>query len=312
MIPSSPPPLIVIVGPTASGKSRLALELARRRAAVLISADALQVYRGFDAATGKPTPEERAAVPHALLDVADPREPFSAGDFARAAEAILIEARAAGRRPIVVGGTGLYVRALLRGLFAGPARDEGLRLRLRGMARGGGPRRLHRLLTRLDPARAGRLAPLDLQRVIRALEIRLLTGRTYAAHLQAEQADLWSGPDRHAAIKIGLEIDRTLLAERIAVRVRGFFAAGLVDEVRRLLASGVPPEANAFKAIGYREAIAVVQGTLNPADAVEATIRATRRYARRQMAWFRREPAVRWLDAADPGGLLQAAASLVD
>ena len=314
MISRSPPPapLIVIVGPTAVGKSRLALELARRAPAVLISADAVQVYRGFDAGTGKPTAAERAAVPHALLDVADPRRPFSAGDFARAAESVMQEARAAGRRPIVVGGTGLYVRALLRGLFAGPPRDETLRLRLRDLAGRGGARRLHRLLARLDPVSAARLAPADQQRVTRALEVRLLTGRPFSEHLRGDEAERWTGPDRHAAIKIGLELDRTLLAERIAIRVRGFFAAGLLDEVEGLLASGVPAEANAFKAIGYREALAVVRGTLDAAAAVESTIRATRRYARRQMAWFRRERAVRWLDAADPDGLLRAAAALVD
>ncbi len=304
----SGPPLIVVLGPTAVGKSALAMDLARRRRGAILSADAMQVYRGFDLGTTKPGAGARAEIPHYLVDIADPRADFSAGDFVRAADAALAEVRARGLAPILAGGTGLYVRAFLRGLFAGPRRDAGLRRRLAALKARGGPARLHRLLARLDPGSAARLPPADTQRVVRAVEVCLLTGRPFSDHLEQDAGGIWAGGERLEVRKIGLKMARERLVARIEARVAAFFAAGLVEEVRGLLAAGVPPTANAFKGIGYRESLAVAQGRMDEAEARERTLVATRRYAKRQMTWFRREKDINWVDAGqEPGEVLRAA-----
>jgi tRNA dimethylallyltransferase len=290
-------PLILVIGPTAVGKSDLALDLAESAGGAILSADAMQVYRGFDRGTGKPGPSQRARVPHFLIDIADPRRDFSAGDFVRAAEAALEECRRRSLRPIVVGGTGLYVRALLRGLFDGPPRDPALRERLHAGALRRGLGHLHRLLARLDPVSAERLGPADEQRLVRALEVRLTTGRPLSQFHAEDGGDLWLDKDRYPAVKIGLSRQRGDLVERIRRRVDGFFDAGLVEEVRRLLAAGVPGEANAFKGIGYRESLAAVRGEIAEEEARRRTFTATCQYAKRQMTWFRREARVRWIRA---------------
>jgi tRNA dimethylallyltransferase len=202
---------------------------------------------------------------------------------------------------VLVGGTGLYVRAFLRGLDPGPARDVALRRRLAAIAARRGPAFLHRMLERFDPGSAARLPPGDRQRVARALEVRLLTGSPLSSWLAPGGRDLWREEDRMRCVKIGLRRPRAELLGRIEERVEAMFGAGLVDEVKGLLARGVPAQANAFKGIGYREALAVAQGTMDENEARRRTVLATRRYAKRQMTWFRREPGVRWMDAGpDP------------
>ena len=298
--PSGRPVVLVVVGPTAVGKSDFALDLCERHAGEIVSVDSMQVYRGLDAATSKPTAAERARAPHHGIDLAEPGEDFSMGDFVRAAERSIAGIVARRRLPVLVGGTGLYLRALLRGMAAAPRRDPRLRKRLLDRAARRGVGSLHRLLTRLDPDSAARLGPRDRQRLVRALEVRVATGRPLSAVLRDEPF----GPDRYDAVTIGLDMDRAALHARIDARVDRFYAAGLVDEVRRLLAAGRAPEANAFKAIGYREVSAHLRGEVGIEEAMTLTRRNTRRYAKRQMTWFRREAGVRWFTvdpaAADP------------
>jgi tRNA dimethylallyltransferase len=304
--------MLVIVGPTGVGKSRLGLDLARDGRGAILSADAMQVYRGFDRATAKPTPAERDRVPHYLEDAADPRHDFSAGDFVRAAEAALEEIRAAGLRPLVVGGTGLYVRALLAGIFPGPRRSDSLRRRLRERAARRGAGALHRLLRRVDPAAAERIGAGDSQRVVRALEVRFQSGTSLSRHLEREGGGIWQRPERYDCLKIGLSMERARLVALLERRVESFFAAGLVAEVAHLLAAGVPASANAFKGIGYREGLRVVRGEIGEDEALRLTVIATRRYAKRQMTWFRREPEVNWIPADDgPEAVLARAGDLL-
>jgi tRNA dimethylallyltransferase len=296
----TPPPLaesmVVIVGPTGIGKSDLAMSLAGDLNGGLISADAMQVYRGFDLGTAKPGPDARRRIPHELVDVADPRVDFSAGDFVRAADAAVVSFRNRGLRPMLVGGTGLYVRTFLGGLSAGPRRSPALRARLRESSGRHGLGHLHRMLGRLDPAMAARLAPADDQRLVRALEVRFGTGQPLSEHLARDGDEIWQRRERYDAVKIGLRMDRDRLMERLARRVHAFFDSGLVEEVRGLLAAGILSTANAFKGIGYRESLDVVGGRCSEAEARERTLIATRQYAKRQMTWFRREPDLHWLD----------------
>jgi tRNA dimethylallyltransferase len=295
--PGSLTRILAVVGPTAIGKSALALELARSLDGEIVACDSMQVYRGFDAATAKPTLPERAAVPHHLVDVADPRKDFSLADYVALASVAIGEIATRGRVPIVVGGTGLYLRGLLRGVVPAPPRSEDLRARLRGMAGRHGSPRLHRWLRALDPVTASRIPPNDAQRIVRGLELAL-TGDTWSDRLAREGT--WSGPgERYRALKIGLDGDREVLAGRIDERVDGFFAAGLVREVRERLADGVPPEANAFKAIGYREVLAAMREGSDPEGTRDAVKASTRRYAKRQRTWFRSETGVVWLDAGE-------------
>lgn len=257
----------------------------------------MQVYRGFDAATAKPTVEERRRVPHHLVDVIDPGRDFTLAEYVALASEALRDVSQRGRVPVVVGGTGLYLRGLLRGIVAAPARVGPLRERLRSLARRYGTPRLHRWLARLDPGSASRLPPRDTQRIVRALEIALAGGATWSERLGAEGT--WArGEDRHAALKVGLDLDRGELARRLEDRVALFFRQGLVEEVRALLERGVPPHANAFKAIGYREVLAAIAAREDPAAAMASVLVATRRYAKRQRTWFRKESGVIWLDAA--------------
>jgi tRNA dimethylallyltransferase len=231
------------------------------------------------------------------VDVADPLVDFSVADYVRLAEAALAEIASRGHVALVVGGTGMYLRGLLRGLVPAPTRDPRLRRRLRIMAERFGTHRLHRLLARVDPASAQRLARGDTQRVVRALEVAFAGEATWSAALR--DLGTWtSGADRFPAIKIGLDMDRETLGRRLDERVDGFYRAGLVEEVRGLLAAGVPPSANAFKAIGYREVLACLERGGSLEEAREETRRSTRRLAKRQRTWFRREGGVVWLDAA--------------
>ena len=289
--------ILVLVGPTGTGKTETALLVARTLGAEIIGCDAVQLYRGLDTATAKATPAEREQVPHHLVDVADPRRDLSLADYVRAAEKAILEITERGRVPLIVGGTGLYLRGLMRGIVPAPPRDPVLRQRLRAMATRFGPARLHRWLGRLDPASAARLPGADTQRIVRALEIALGGRGTWSERLMREGT--WKrGAERFDSLKIGLDMDRRLLDGKLRDRVNAFFAAGLVEEVRDLLAAGVQREANAFKAIGYREVLSALETAQDPRQVVEEVFRNTRRYAKRQRTWFRKEPDVIWLDAS--------------
>lgn len=288
-----PPDLIVVLGATATGKSALALRLAEALDGELINADALQVYRGLDIGTAKAGAADRRRVPHHLLDLLPPTASFSAGDFARAARDAIAAVRARRRLPVVVGGSGFYLRALLGGLGPLPARDPELRAALRQRLAAEGLPALRRDLEAVDPPCAARLASGDTQRILRALEVFQATGEPLSAWQQRAAHQAQPLP----AVRIGLTVPRALLYDRIAQRVQGMVAAGWSEEVRELLASGVPETAPAFQAIGYRQMVDHLGGRLSLDAAVADTIRATRRYAKRQETWFRSEPDVTWFPA---------------
>jgi tRNA dimethylallyltransferase len=285
-----PRPLIAIVGPTASGKSALALRLARARGGEIVSCDSLQVYRGLDIGTAKATPAERREVRHHLIDVVDPDETFSAAEYARHARLALGEITQRERLPIVAGGTGLYLKALLEGLFEGPARDEQRRQRFEWLAERFGDRRLHRLLSGLDPEAAGRIQPRDRVRVVRALEVYWATGRPISVQQRAGSEPL-SG---YRVLLVGLDPDRKALRQVVEERTRDMLARGLLAEVRGLLEKGVPVERGPLQAIGYQEAVKVLQGRMSVVQAEKAIVTATMRFAKRQMTWFRHQAEVSW------------------
>ncbi|HEX4823107.1 MAG TPA: tRNA (adenosine(37)-N6)-dimethylallyltransferase MiaA [Candidatus Polarisedimenticolaceae bacterium] len=298
------PPLriLVLLGPTGTGKSRVAVEVAEALGGEIVGCDALQIYRGLDAATGKPTDDERHRVPHALVGTVDPRHDYSLAEYVRDADAAVAAIAARGRVPIVVGGTGLYLRGLLKGVVPAPGRDAARRDRLRRLLARFGAARLHGALAARDPGSAARIAPADTQRLLRALELAG-PGPIWSDRIAA--AGTWSTPgERYDALKIGLTLDRDLLAARLTARVDRFLESGLEEEVAHLLAAGVPESANAFKAIGYREALRARSLGLDLGTERDAIVTATRRYAKRQRTWFRREPGVVWMDASgDPDAL---------
>jgi len=297
-----PPPLLLVVGPTGVGKTAVAACLARSVPMEVVSADSRQVYRGMDIATGKPTSEERKAVTHHLLDLIEPGERYHAARFrldaARAIEGI----RAAGRLPVVVGGTGLYVRALLRGLDPAPPADPALRAQLEETAETKGPGALHERLRALDPERAARLHPNDRVRIIRAIEKH---GRGAASvGGWARAITPWR------VLMFGLRREREALNRRLEERARSMLASGMMREVRRLLAEGHDEAAPGMAGIGYRQWAEVARGRLPEAEALRLMIRDTQRYAKRQMTWFAREPEIRWLDVDEVGGVEGAAESI--
>ncbi len=302
-----PGDLIVIFGPTATGKSELAFHLARRIGGRVINADSIQVYRGLDAGSCKPPERARREVPHEMIDVADPREPFSAGRFAREATRCIEACSAAGEVPIVAGGTGLYLRALLQGIAPMPPRDEELRKRLYARAGASSPEAMHDELRRLDPETARRLGRRDLHRVVRALEVLGLTGVPMSRHIQENAFR----PDALPALKIGLAMERSALYRRVNERVERIFQAGIVEEVRALLAAGVSPGCNAFKALGYREVLGHLRSETDLERAIDLVKRNTRRYARRQITWFRRETGTHWFQVGEVGESLEVIAQQV-
>jgi tRNA dimethylallyltransferase len=287
---ASDPLLVVIVGPTASGKTALAMALAERFGGEIVSCDSVAVYRGFEIGTAKPSREERARVPHYLLDVADPDEPFTAGDYARLARPVLREIAARKKMPIVVGGTGLYLRALLEGLFAGPPRSEELRERLRASAEEYGPDHLHEILRRLDPVAAEKIHRNDHSKLIRAIEV-CMAARSKMTEMWKQGRDALTG---FRILRIGLDPERDALYERINKRARGMFAAGLRDETKALL-ERYGESAAALNSLGYKQAAQLVRGEWDEAAAIAAAQQGHRNYAKRQMTWFRREPDVQWL-----------------
>jgi tRNA dimethylallyltransferase len=289
------PPLVAIVGPTASGKSALALRLARERAGEVVSCDSLQVYRGLDVGSAKATPAERAEVPHHLLDVVDPDQPFSAAEYARLARAALRDVASRGRLAIVAGGTGLYLRALLEGLFEGPSRNDALRRRLEAIGERFGDARLHRVLARVDPEAAGRILPRDRVRVVRALEVFCSTGRPITSQQRAGAAPL----EGFRPLVVGLDPGREALRAAVVARTRRMLQEGLLDEVRVLLERGFGPDLRPLRAIGYRQALGVVQGRLGMAQAEASIVTETMRFAKRQMTWFRHQAQVQWFREAE-------------
>jgi tRNA dimethylallyltransferase len=267
------------------------MAVALRASGEIIVADSLQVYRGMDVGTGKPSAAERRAVPHHLVDICDPTEPFSAFDFARRARGLVDEIHARGRVPILVGGTGLYLRAFLKGQLSGGAGDPALRARLRAEAARGGSAALHARLRRVDPASADRIRRGDLYRIVRALELWEVTGMP-ASTLRP---DLWDPPRVAVAAFLVLMRSREELYRLIDARARRMWEDGLLAEVRRLCEAGYARNLRPFQALGYRQAMAVLQGQATEAEALAEMQRATRNYAKRQVTWFRREPAAEWV-----------------
>lgn len=284
------PLLVVLLGPTGSGKTTLSLSLARRLPAEILSCDSVAVYRGMEIGTAKPSPEERREIPHHLIDVVPPSQPFTAGDYSRLARETLRGVTVRHRLPIVTGGTGLYLRAFLDGLFPGPLRSEELRARLRASAARHPPDWLHRILRRLDPAAAAGIHANDQPKLIRAIEVCLVARKPMTQAWQSGRDPLAG----YRILRIGLEPPRPQLYARIDARAAAMFAEGLLDETRALLEKyGESPRA--FDSLGYRQARAVLRGELTEPAAITATRQAHRNYAKRQLTWFRREPGVRWL-----------------
>ena len=277
--------LVAVAGPTGSGKSELALRLAERFGGEIINCDSDQVFRYFNIGTAKLQENQWRGIPHHLIDAREPDQVFTAGDFARNARIVLHEITGRGRLPIVVGGTGFYLRALVEGLAPGPARDAGLRERL-AAREARRPGAVHRLLRRFDAAAAARMHPNDVPKAMRALEI-CLRARRPAAEVFAGGRDALAG---YRVLKIGLFPDREELVARLEARVEAMFAGGLVEETEAILARGVPAGAKPFESIGYKQALQVVRGELSVKDAVFYSKRDTRQYAKRQMTWFRQEP----------------------
>lgn len=299
--------MIVIAGPTGVGKSDLALRLAETVGGEIVNYDSVQIYRGFDIGSAKPSREVRGRVPHHLYDIVDATDEFNAADYGRLARATCEAIAARGKVPILVGGTFFYLRALLTGLPEMPGRDEELRVRIRRIARTPrGPARLHRWLSKIDPQSGRKIAPADRHRVERALEVWIRSGRPISS---------WEpGNDETPslnALKLALTIERPRLVAALNARVEAMYAAGLIEETRGLL-ERFPRDARPFGTIGYREAVAVVAGEMTREAAIEETKRRTRAYAKRQMTWLRSERNVQWLDAIDREHAFAAALRLIE
>jgi tRNA dimethylallyltransferase len=295
MIPAARRPAIVaILGPTASGKSALGVALAASLGGEIVACDSTAVYRGFDIGTDKAGPAEQQGIPHHCVDIVEPTCEYTAADYARDAMAAVRGIRARGRLPVLVGGTGFYYRALARGIFPGPGRDDRVRGRLERIAARRGPGRLHRLLARVDAPSSARIQPQDRMRVVRALEVYFQSGRTLTDHFADTRAPLegWT----IAGIVVHPPWEE--IAERIRLRVEAQFARGIVDEVRALLARGVPPTARPFTGYVYRRVLEFVRGERDEASARELIVRENRQYARRQLIWFRKEPNLVWIQRA--------------
>jgi tRNA dimethylallyltransferase len=297
------PLVLAVLGPTASGKSALALALAEKYDGEIVNCDSTAVYRGFDIGTDKVPMEGRRGIPHHLIDIAEPTEEYTAARFAADAAAVIRGVIAQGRLPIVTGGTGFYYRALTRGLFPGPGADAAVRARLVAHAERRGDERLHRLLARVDPESARRIQARDRKRVVRALEVYVLTGAPLTAHFARTESPLaWC-----EVVPVALRLPAEATAARVARRVDEQFARGLLDEIRGLLARGVPPTARPFGGLVYRQAMEHLQGVRDEAATRALITQENRRYARRQLIWFRKEPNLVWFSGpGDAPGVFAA------
>jgi tRNA dimethylallyltransferase len=303
------PLVVAVLGATATGKSALALAIAERHHGEIINCDSTAVYRGFDIGTDKIALSDRRGVPHHLIDIADPTDDYTAAQYARDAAAAIRDIHARGRLPILAGGTGFYFRALTRGLFPGPGRDAGLRQRLESIAARREAPLLHRMLSKVDPESARRIQPRDLKRLVRALEVFLLTGRTLTAHF-ADTASPIEGID---VLALGLRLPAVRISERVTRRVDEQFARGLLDEIRGLLASGVPETARPFGGLVYRQALEHLHGVRDEASTRALVAQENRRYARRQLIWFRKEPNLSWFDGpGESAATIDAVQRLLD
>jgi tRNA dimethylallyltransferase len=297
--------VVAILGPTATGKSALALALAERYDGEIINCDSTAVYRGFDIGTDKVALAERRGIPHHLIDIVDPTGEYTAAQYAEDAAAAIRGVHERGRLPILVGGTGFYFRAVTRGLFPGPGRDQGLRARLEALAARRGVGALHRLLHRVDAASAARIQPRDTKRMVRALEVYLLTGRPLTDHFADTRAPL---PDVDF-LPIGVRLPAAQISERVVRRVDEQFARGLLDEIRALLARGIPETARPFGGLVYRQALEHLRGVRDEASTRALIAQENRHYARRQLIWFRKEPNLIWLDGPGESPATLAAAN---
>ena len=288
--PGTEKPLVAVIGPTGSGKSDLALSIAEEFHGEILNCDSLQIYRHFDIGTAKLPLLERRGIPHHLLDILEPNQVFTAGEFARRAAAVLADISARNHLPVVAGGTGFYLRALLDGLFPGPQRDEALRGRL-AEREARHPGALHKLLRRFDREAAARVHPNDIPKLIRALEVCLLTRRPLTRLFQEGRAALVG----YRTIKLGISPDRTELYEKLDARCEQMFRSGLVEEVQRILDMGFAADVKPFESHGYRQVVQMLRGELTAKEALFYAQRNTRRYAKRQVTWFRQEKDVHWL-----------------
>ena len=314
--PQLDPPLIVLAGPTASGKTALALALAEEFSGEIVSCDSVAVYRGLEIGTAKPTPEERARVPHHLLDILTPDEPCTAGHYARLAREAIAGITQRGRLPIVAGGTGLYLRALLDGLSPAPQRDEALRIKLRARAKAdlhaagakSGPARLHRILSRLDPAAARAIHANDTPKLIRAIEVTLAARQPITTQWLERGRDPLTG---YRILRLGLSPPRTALYDRINRRAEEMFDRGLVEETTQLV-EDYGFDCRPLASLGYLQAIQVLRGEITRELAVQLCAQGHRNFAKRQLTWFRKDPVIHWLSGfgSDPG-ILTRAISLV-
>jgi tRNA dimethylallyltransferase len=292
--PDKRPTLTVICGPTAVGKTELALALAERCDGEIVSADSRQVYRLMDIGTAKPTHDQQQQVRHHLIDVVWPDEEFHAARYVELAEAAVQGIRLQGKHPVLVGGTGLYIKALTDGLLDAPGADPELRKRLHAQAKGEGSDALHAELAKVDPESAARLHPNDLVRVVRALEVFHQTGKPLS-RLQDEHGFRTGG---YRTLKIGLNCERETLYERIDQRSEAMFRQGLLEEAEHLLRAGYDPDLKIFRTIGYRQAFAVLRGEMPRAEALDDLKRSTRRYAKQQITWFRKDKSIIWLESS--------------
>lgn len=284
--------LVIIQGPTASGKSELALRLAAQFGGEVVNADSMQVYRRMDIGTAKPSRDQRERVRHHLIDIVEPDEPFSAADFCSRADAAIADIHARGKRIFLVGGTGLYIKTLTRGLVDSPGGDEKVRSELEEAARREGLEALHRRLAAVDPASAARLHPNDRIRIVRALEVYLQTGRPLSEWQDAHRFS----EDRYDCLTLAISVERELLYRRIEERVDRMLDEGLVEEVKGLVAAGFAPTLKSMGAIGYKEICAHLAGECTLVEAVELIKKNTRNYAKRQMTWFRKSPEIIWVE----------------
>jgi tRNA dimethylallyltransferase len=299
------PRVVAVLGPTATGKSALGIALAHTLGGEIVNCDSTAVYRGFDIGTDKLPAGDRGGIPHHLIDIVEPTGEYTAAQYANDAARTIRDIQARGLLPIVVGGTGFYYRALTRGLFPGPGRDAELRNRLDRIADRRGVERLHRLLSRVDQASAVRIQPRDRKRIVRALEVYFLTGRPLTDHF----ADTKSPIPEADVVPVGLKLPAAVISERVTRRVDEQFDRGLIEEIRGLLASGVPEDARPFGGLVYRQALEYLHGVRDERATRALIAQENRRYARRQLIWFRKEPGITWFDG--PGGSEETIASVL-